>query len=73
MIHLVPYAERLIPNSWNATQYDFVMFEDKNGHICNLTTWDIDDEGNVTPSVHCQIPNCGFHEFIKLENYAERI
>jgi len=38
------------------------------GELGSLTDHDIDDNGNVSPSVVCSY-DCGFHEYIKLDGW----
>jgi hypothetical protein len=59
-----------------------INFTCPNGHTTNLfienrsdpdKDWHIETEGEVTPSVFCHGlvngPECGYHEFIKLEDW----
>lgn len=48
-----------------------IIFRCKCGILYNLTEngWNIANDGTVTPSIHHDDSHCGFHEFVKLENY----
>lgn len=41
-----------------------------NGHGVSLRSHAIASDGRVSPSVVCLAPNCGFHEFVRLEGWS---
>lgn len=48
-----------------------IIFRCKCGVLYNLSEngWEIAADGTVTPSVHHDDNYCGFHEFVKLEDF----
>jgi hypothetical protein len=59
-------------------QLAFVLFECPNGHVGTLrhlhsgNGHHINDRGSVQPSVVCPHEGCGFHEFVRLEDWIPR-
>ena len=47
-------------------------FRCSNGHIGSLRDHDISTQGEVTPSVQCPRPKCGFHETVVLVGWPYR-
>jgi hypothetical protein len=44
---------------------------DINGHYLSIHKHTILDDGMVQPSVVCPIQGCGFHDFVKLEEWVK--
>jgi hypothetical protein len=42
---------------------------DPKGHYLSIHKHSIAQDGTVSPSVVCPVEGCGFHEFIKLEEW----
>ena len=42
-----------------------------NDHLCTLESYHVMESGYVLPLVLCPIDGCPFHEFVKLEGWAE--
>jgi len=40
------------------------------GHVLTLRRHSIDLDGNVSPSVVCPTSGCGFHEFVRLDDWT---
>lgn len=40
-----------------------------NGHYLSIYKHTVSQDGMVSPSVVCPIDGCGFHEYIKLDNW----
>ena len=61
------------PLSWGfikASRKVVVGIFDHNGHWIILNNHRIGSDGTVLPSVRCLDPECDFHEFIKLDDWA---
>jgi hypothetical protein len=64
------------PNSWKRVivkdpQHagDVVMYTCPNGHTSRLEGWDVNELGEVSPSVDCSPNGCDFHDNLRLEGW----
>jgi len=65
------------PGHWNAchpsTEHIFkAELTCPRGHRLTLKGHSISEAGQVQPSVVCRHPGCDFHEFVVLDNWAQR-
>lgn len=44
-----------------------------NGHVCDLTRYEILKNGSVHPSVLCSAQGCRFNEFITLDGWSVKL
>jgi len=61
------------PNTWKRVKVkdrgnegNAILYTCPNGHTGRLTGWDIDQMGNVTPSIDCVTNDCNFHDHLHL-------
>ena len=73
----VPRASVFEPDSptpcWDLVSADHIfvpVLKDTSGHHADLATWDIADDGAVSPSVMCLEDGCGFHDFVRLFGWS---
>ena len=63
------------PGTWKPLQLPdgrrTATFTCPKGHHGSLSDHDIMEDGQVHPSVLCMTEGCGFHEFVKLEGWAD--
>ena len=55
--------------AWGISDQNRVIFRCVCGHLLDLSGWDIDSSGKVTPSIHHIDEYCGFHDFLTLNEY----
>lgn len=73
----IPYSDKCLGNNtwwfyWISGDRKVVVARCSNGHIGGLDDHEIAEDGTVSPSVVCQAEGCDFHEFIQLDEWAER-